>query len=57
MQTGQYFTMVYAVLDLERREMTYASAGHEPLIIVGPNRDPEMGVSTGQPVALVPAMI
>ena len=57
MQTGQYFTMVYAVVDLESRKMSYASAGHEPLIIVGPNREPEYGTSTGQPIALVPAMI
>ncbi len=57
MQTGQYFTMVYAVVDLENRKMSYASAGHEPMIIIGPNREPEYGSSTGQPVALVPAMI
>ncbi len=57
MQTGQYFTMVYGVVDLENRVLSYASAGHEPLIIVGPNREPERGTSTGQPVALVPAMI
>lgn len=56
-QTGQYFTMVYAVIDFENRKMSYASAGHEPLIIIGPNRAPEYGSSTGQPVALVPAMI
>jgi len=57
MQTGQYFTMVYVVIDLESRKMSYASAGHEPMIIIGPNRDPEYGSSTGQPIALVPAMI
>ena len=57
MQTGQYFTMVYAVVDLENRRLSYASAGHEPMIIIGPNRDPEYGSSTGQPIALVPAMI
>jgi sigma-B regulation protein RsbU (phosphoserine phosphatase) len=56
-QTSQYFTMVYAVIDLENRKMSYASAGHEPLIIIGPDREPEYGSSTGQPVALVPAMI
>jgi len=56
-QTGQYFTMVYAVVDLENRRLTYASAGHEPMIVIGPNREPEYGSSTGQPIALVPAMI
>ena len=57
MQTGQYFTMVYAVLDCENRRLSYASAGHEPMIVIGPNREPEFGTSTGQPIALVPAMI
>ena len=56
-QTGQYFTMVYAVVDLENRKLTYASAGHEPMIVIGPNREPEYSSSTGQPIALVPAMI
>jgi len=57
MQTGQYFTMVYGVVDLAKGEMTYASAGHEPLIVIGPNREAEYGSSTGPPIALVPAMI
>jgi len=57
MQTGQYFTMVYAVIDLENQRLTYASAGHEPMIIVGSGREAEFGKSTGQPIALVPAMI
>jgi sigma-B regulation protein RsbU (phosphoserine phosphatase) len=57
MQTGQYFTMVYAVVDLESRTLTYASAGHEPMIVVGVGRETEFGRSTGQPVALVPAML
>ncbi len=57
MQTSQYFTMVYAVIDLKSRKLTYASAGHEPMIVVGAGDDPEFGASTGQPIALVPAMI
>jgi len=57
MQTGQYFTMVYAVIDLKNQRLTYASAGHEPMIIVGSGREAEFGKSTGQPIALVPAMI
>ncbi len=56
-QTGQYFTMVYAVVDLENQKLTYASAGHEPMIVIGPSRGSEYGSSTGQPIALVPAMI
>jgi sigma-B regulation protein RsbU (phosphoserine phosphatase) len=55
--TGQYFTMVYVVIDLASGEMSFASAGHEPLIVVGPDREPELGSSTGQPVALVPASL
>jgi sigma-B regulation protein RsbU (phosphoserine phosphatase) len=34
-----FITMTYAVIDLERREMTFARAGHCPLILV-PGRDP-----------------
>ncbi|MEE4273914.1 MAG: SpoIIE family protein phosphatase [Thermoanaerobaculales bacterium] len=56
-QTGQYFTLVYAVIDLERREMSYASAGHEPLIVIRPDGSFELGSSTGRPVALVPAFL
>ena len=57
LQTSQYFTMVYAVVDLERGTLTYASAGHEPLIVVGSGRQPELGRSTGQPIALVPSTL
>jgi sigma-B regulation protein RsbU (phosphoserine phosphatase) len=57
LQTSQYFTMVYAVVDLERGALTYASAGHEPLIVVGSGRRPELGRSTGQPIALVPSTL
>ncbi len=57
MQTGQYFTMVYAVVDVARGSLCYASAGHEPMIVIGPNREAEYGSSTGQPIALVPAII
>ena len=49
--------MVYAVVDLERGTLTYASAGHEPLIVVGSGRQPELGRSTGQPIALVPSTL
>jgi sigma-B regulation protein RsbU (phosphoserine phosphatase) len=54
-QTGQYFTMVYGVIELETHELKYVSAGHEPLMVVGRNREPSLGESTGPPVALVPA--
>ncbi len=57
MQTGQYFTMVYAVVDVARGLLSYASAGHEPMIVIGPDREAEYGSSTGQPIALVPAII
>lgn len=56
-QTGQYFTMIYAVIDLDRGEMTYASAGHEPLIVIRSDGDFELGSSTGRPVALVPPIL
>jgi sigma-B regulation protein RsbU (phosphoserine phosphatase) len=56
-QTGQYFTMIYAVVDLGEGELTFASAGHEPMIVVGSDKDPIFGESTGQPIALVPATL
>ncbi len=34
-----FITMTYGVIDLERREMTFARAGHCPLVLV-PGRDP-----------------
>ncbi len=56
-ETGQYFTLAYGVLDVERRQLRYTSAGHVPLILARPGSDPTQLDSTGPPVALIPAEI
>lgn len=54
-ETFQYFTMVYAILDMERRLLTYVSAGHTPIFHLRRGSDPILHRSTGSPIALVPA--
>jgi serine phosphatase RsbU (regulator of sigma subunit) len=56
-ETGQYFTLAYGVLDVERRQLCYTSAGHVPIILARPGADPVQLDSTGPPVALVPSEI
>lgn len=56
-ETGQYFTLVYAVLDTERSELRYVSAGHPPAVHLRRGGEPELHVSTGPPVGLVPAEV
>ena len=54
-ETFQYFTMVYAILDMDRRLFTYVSAGHTPIFHLRRGSDPVLHTSTGSPIALVPA--
>jgi sigma-B regulation protein RsbU (phosphoserine phosphatase) len=56
-ETGQYFTLAYGVLDSANRRLHYASAGHVPLIHVRPGVGPTQHGTTGPPVALVPESI
>ena len=56
-ETLQYFTMVYAMLDMERRLFTYVSAGHTPIFHLRRGSDPVLHSSTGPPIALVPAEV
>ncbi len=53
-ETRQYFTLVYGVLDLERRELCYVSAGHPPIVQVRGGCDPFLHQPTGPPVGLIP---
>jgi sigma-B regulation protein RsbU (phosphoserine phosphatase) len=57
METGQYFTLAYGVLDVPGRELTYVSAGHVPIIRVRPGARPNIYETTGPPVGLIPASI
>ena len=54
-ETFQYFTMVYAVLDIKRRLFSYVSAGHTPIFHLRRGSAPVLHTSTGSPIALVPA--
>jgi len=54
-ETFQYFTMVYATLDMDQRLFTYVSAGHPPVVHLRRGSDPVLHASTGSPIALVPA--
>jgi len=54
-ETFQYFTMVYAILDTQRHQFTYVSAGHTPVVHIRRGSDPVLHTSTGPPIALVPA--
>jgi sigma-B regulation protein RsbU (phosphoserine phosphatase) len=54
-ETFQYFTMVYATLDVAERLFTYVSAGHPPVFHLRRGSDPVLHTSTGPPIALVPA--
>jgi len=56
-ETFQYFTMVYAILDMERHQFTYVSAGHTPIVHIRRGSDPVLHTSTGPPIALVPAEV
>ena len=51
---AQYFTLVYGVLDVENRRLTYAAAGHPGPIHLSPSRGPQMHSSTGKPIGLLP---
>jgi sigma-B regulation protein RsbU (phosphoserine phosphatase) len=54
-ETFQYFTIVYATLDMDQRLFTYVSAGHPPVVHLRRGSDPVLHTSTGSPIALVPA--
>ena len=52
--TGQYFTILYGILDLRTNEFRYVSAGHPPAIYVpaqGPSRVLDV---SGFPVGIMP---
>ena len=53
-EAGQFFTLVYGVLNTETREFTYTSAGHAPIVLQRANGDCELLDLSGIPIGLVP---
>jgi sigma-B regulation protein RsbU (phosphoserine phosphatase) len=51
-ETGQFFTIVYGVLNVQTRELTYVSAGHPQGIYLGRTAPPMFLEGTGLPVGL-----
>ena len=56
-ETRQYFTMVYGVLDPGNRLFTYTSAGHPPIVRIRGREEAAIYSSTGPPIALLPAIL
>jgi sigma-B regulation protein RsbU (phosphoserine phosphatase) len=50
----QYFTVVYAILDIAERELVYAAGGHTGPLVVPPSGEPVQQESTGHPIGLLP---
>jgi sigma-B regulation protein RsbU (phosphoserine phosphatase) len=46
-EPGSFATVFFGVLNREKTAMTYASAGHDPVIVMQPDRFPEFLVQTG----------
>jgi phosphoserine phosphatase RsbU/P len=52
-RTGQYFTLIYGILTLSRREFQYVSAGHPPLVFLPLGREARALSTEGFPVGIV----
>jgi sigma-B regulation protein RsbU (phosphoserine phosphatase) len=49
-ESGMYVTVVCGVLDLETGEVSFATAGHEPPVMVTPRRNPRPLETEGGPI-------
>jgi sigma-B regulation protein RsbU (phosphoserine phosphatase) len=49
-QSGMYVTVVCGALDLDTGVVSFATAGHEPPVMVGPNRRPHPLETEGGPI-------
>ena len=49
-QSGMYVTVVCGALNLDTGVVSFATAGHEPPVIVGPNRSPHPLETEGGPI-------
>jgi sigma-B regulation protein RsbU (phosphoserine phosphatase) len=53
-EAGQFFTLVYGVLNIETREFTYTIAGHPPIVYQHADGECELLDISGIPIGLVP---
>jgi phosphoserine phosphatase RsbU/P len=52
-RTSQYFTILYGLFDVSRREFRYVSAGHPPLVRLPLGNRPSLVRTSGFPIGLV----
>jgi sigma-B regulation protein RsbU (phosphoserine phosphatase) len=52
--TGQYFTMMYGILDAREHRLTYTSAGHPNLVRVPRGQRPLLLPACGFPIGIMP---
>lgn len=53
LETAQYFTLLYGVLDTEKAELTYVSAGSPPIVHAPKMRKPHFETVPGYPIGIV----
>lgn len=53
---AQYFTMVYGVIDVRARQLTYTAAGHPGPILIPARGELKLQSSTGLPVGMLPGV-
>jgi sigma-B regulation protein RsbU (phosphoserine phosphatase) len=52
--TGQYFTMMYGILDAHQHRLTYTSAGHPNLLRLSRDGTPQVLPASGFPIGIMP---
>jgi len=53
LDTAQYFTLLYGVLDAERAELTYVTAGSPPIVHAPKTGKPHFEIVPGYPIGIV----
>jgi len=53
-QSGKYFTIFYAIYDMETREIVYASGGHPPAIVIAPDGEVTQLAASGMIIGALP---
>ncbi len=52
--TGQYFTMMYGILDAHQHRLSYTSAGHPNLLRLARDGAPQLLPASGFPIGIMP---